>query len=259
MKSFYSLVFSALLVIPMWSIASESGAQKEAAKWSYEGATGPSHWGDLSAEYSTCKQGKNQSPIDISVLNKTNSAPIKFDYGLLVAEDIINNGHTIQVNVRSGGSIKLDDKEFFLKQFHFHSPSENMVNSSLYPLEAHFVHVSEDNELAVVALLYQPGQPNIALQAIIKNFPLKAGESKRLGAKDMQGFERTHDIKNYVRFNGSLTTPPCTEGVRWIVMRSMPSMSRQQLNMFQKELKHPNNRPVQPLNARIVIAPNAPK
>lgn len=261
MKSFYSLVFSALLVFPIWASCSESESQtqKEPAEWSYAGATGPSHWGDLSAEYSTCKQGKNQSPIDISVLHKTNPAPIKFDYGLLVAEDIINNGHTIQINVRSGGSIKLDDKEFFLKQFHFHSPSENMVNSSLYPLEAHFVHVSEDNELAVVALLYQPGQPNIALQAIIKNFPLKAGESKRLGAKDMQGFERTHDIKNYVRFNGSLTTPPCTEGVRWIVMRSMPSMSRQQLDMFQKALKHPNNRPVQPLNARVLIAPNAPK
>ncbi|MCU7837258.1 MAG: carbonic anhydrase family protein [gamma proteobacterium symbiont of Taylorina sp.] len=252
-KYSYALLFSVLVTLPAWAGASEDASHQEAVKWSYSGATGPSHWGDLSPEYNTCKQGKNQSPVDISTSIPGKLDGIKMDYSLLVAENIINNGHTIQVNIRSGGTIKVDDKQFSLKQFHFHTPGENRVNGKSYPLEVHFVHVSDDNELAVVALLYQPGMTNRTLEPLLKKIPMNAGESKRLGAKDVELFERSKTIKNYARYNGSLTTPPCTEGVRWIVMRAMPSISRQQLDVFQRALKHPNNRPVQPLNARIII------
>lgn len=245
-----AILLSLLVTLPISAIAGLT--LNETAKWSYSGDTGPSHWGDLAPEFSTCKQGKNQSPVDIKTSIPAKLDPMKMDYSLLIAEEIINNGHNIQVNIRSGGTIELDDKKFTLKQFHFHTPSENMVNSKSYPLEVHFVHVSEDNELAVVALLYQPGMANTALAPLLKKIPMNTGESKRLGAKDVELFERNKSIKNYARYNGSLTTPPCTEGVRWIVMRAMPSISRKQLDVFQRALKNPNNRPVQALNARVI-------
>ena len=252
-KTIYTSLFSLLLILPITATASEEAAHPEKAKWSYTGDTGPAHWGDLAPEFISCKSGKNQSPINIDTYIDSKLPGIKMDYSLLVAEDIVNNGHSIQVNIRSGGTVKIDDKKFELKQFHFHTPSENMVNGKSYPLEVHFVHVNDANELAVVALLYQPGQDNLALNPLLKNIPMNAGDSKRLGAKDVELFERSKTLKNYVRFNGSLTTPPCTEGVRWIVMRAMPSISRKQLNVFQQALKHPNNRPIQPLNARMII------
>ncbi|MCW8929755.1 MAG: carbonic anhydrase family protein [Gammaproteobacteria bacterium] len=254
MKSFLSLLIPALLIAPVLTssavIASETGGH---AKWSYSGATGPSHWGDLSPEFGLCKQGKNQSPIDISTAIDAKLPPVKFDYAMLVPENIVNTGHSIQVNVRSGGSIKVNDDEFFLKQFHFHSPSENMIDHVSYPLEAHFVHANEKGDLAVVAVLYQPGaMDNLALNALIKHLPMKTGDSNRLSATDTQLFERKKSVKNYFNYNGSLTTPPCTEGVRWLVMQSRPGLSERQLLAFQKALKQPNNRRVQPLNARIV-------
>jgi len=251
-KYFYLILLTMLLTLPMWAAAAEDSSHKS-VNWSYHGDTGPSHWGDLAPEFITCKQGKNQSPVDINLSTQAKLDGIKMDYSLLVAEDIINNGHTIQVNIRSGGTIEVDDKKFTLKQFHFHTPSENRVNGKSYPLEVHFVHVSEEDELAVVALMYQPGMANLALNPLLKKIPMDTGESKRLGAKDVELFERSKTIKNYARYNGSLTTPPCTEGVRWIVMRAMPSISRQQLDVFQRALKHPNSRPVQPLNARVII------
>lgn len=254
LKSISALLLPALLCLPVLTSADEKQASHQGeAKWSYEGATGPSHWGDLSAENITCKQGKNQSPINIKRTFDARLPAIKFDYSILSSENIVNTGHSIQVNIRSGGLIKLDGKDFFLKQFHFHSPSENMIDSKSFPLEAHFVHVSKDNELAVVALLYQPGPPDAALDVLIKNMPMNAGDTNRLGSKDIELFERSKKIKDYVRFNGSLTTPPCTEGVRWIVVQKQPTLSRSQLDAFQRALKHPNNRPIQPVNARIVV------
>lgn len=253
LKSISALLLPALFSLPLTTNASEQQAEhKGESKWSYQGATGPSHWGDLSDENITCKQGKNQSPINITRTFDARLPSIKFDYSILNSENIVNTGHSIQVNIRSGGLIKLDGKDFLLKQFHFHSPSENMVDSQSYPLEAHFVHVSKDNELAVVALLYKPGPADAALDVLINNMPMNAGDTKRLGAKDIELFERSKKVKDYVRYNGSLTTPPCTEGVRWIIVQKNPTLSRNQLRAFQSALKHPNNRPLQPVNARIV-------
>lgn len=246
-------LLTALLTLPLWVSASDSKTDEAEPQWSYQGATGPTHWGDLSPEFGTCKQGKNQSPVDINRSFDAKLPSIKFDYSMLIPENIVNNGHSIQVNVRKGGLIKLDGKDFFLKQFHFHSPSENMIDSRTFPLESHFVHVSEDNELAVVALLYQPGPPNPALNVLLKNMPMNAGDSNRLGSKDIELFERNKKIKDYFRYNGSLTTPPCTEGVRWIVVKSSPTLSYPQLQQFHKALKSPNNRPIQPRNARVIL------
>ncbi len=252
-KLLSSLLLSALLSLPILAYAEEQKEEHKAVQWSYTGDTGPKYWGDLGAENIACKQGLNQSPIDIKRTFDARLPAIKFDYSMLIGENIVNNGHSIQINVRKGGLIKLDGKDFFLKQFHYHSPSENMINSRLFPLEAHFVHASEDGELAVVALLYKPGPPDAALDVFIKNLPMNVGDKHRLGAKDLEFLERSKKIKNYFRFNGSLTTPPCTEGVRWIVVQSHPSISRNQLNAFQQALKQPNNRPIQAINARTIL------
>ncbi len=247
MKPLFSLLTSILLITPLLAAASDQ------AEWSYQGVKGPSHWGDLSPEYSTCNKGKNQSPVDISNAVDAKLKGIKFDYAMLVPENIVNTGHSIQVNIRSGGAITIDDEKFTLKQFHFHSPSENKIDHVSYPLEAHFVHTNDKNELAVVSILYQPGgMDNLALVPLVNNMPMKVGDANRLGAKDTELFERNKTVKKYFRFNGSLTTPPCTEGVRWVVMQSRPGLSKRQLLAFQKALKHSNNRPIQPMNARMV-------
>lgn len=254
------LLLSAFIALPAWTFAKEQQSadkeqviEQEHAKWSYQDKTGPKYWALLSEEYSMCHEGKNQSPINISTAVRAKLKGIRFEYNMLVPENIVNNGHTIQVNIRSGGKITIDEKPFFLKQFHFHTPSEHRIDGSSYPLEAHFVHVSEDNQIAVVSLLYRPGPTNTALDALLKNMPFNVGETKRPGVRDLELFERDKVVKNYFRYSGSLTTPPCTEGVTWIVMQTRSNVNKLQIEAFQYALKHPNNRPVQPLNGRVVV------
>ncbi|MEE9352540.1 MAG: carbonic anhydrase family protein [Thiotrichaceae bacterium] len=249
-KSFHTLV-SACALIAITSVY----AEKPAAQWSYEGQTGPEHWGELSPEHSTCSSGKNQSPIDIDSKATIDfkQDPIALNYSMLVAEQIRNTGHSIQVDMRSGGSIKLDGMDFELKQFHFHTPSENTVNGKHFPLEAHFVHQNKAGELAVVAMMAVPGKADAALTTLWENMPMKAGEAVRLSAKALKAIESDSKFSNYYRFNGSLTTPPCTEGVRWVIMQTPITVSEEQVKKLQAALHHPNNRPVQKLNARQIL------
>ncbi len=221
--------------------------------WSYTGQTGPAHWGDLSEKYSTCQSGKNQSPINIdSDAIEADLPAVKFKYNMLTPKNIVNTGHSIQVNMWSGGSINVDNQNFDLKQFHFHTPSENTINGKHAPLEAHFVHLNKAGDIAVVAMLFEPGASDRTLAALVKSMPNNKGETNKLDSKVLKHMEGEFKSSEYFRFNGSLTTPPCTEGVRWIVMRKPMGISDSQLLAFQKALKQPNSRPVQPLNARIV-------
>jgi len=134
----------------------------------------------------------------------------------------------------------------------FHTPSENTINGKNFPLEMHLVHLNKKNEIAVVAIMFEPGKDDELLTALWKNIPLKAGESHKLDAKALKAMEFESELTSYYRFNGSLTTPPCTEGVRWIVMKNTRHVSQAQVLRFQKALTHSNNRPVQPMNARLL-------
>lgn len=226
----------------------------EASSWSYSGEQGPQHWGNLSPEFGTCNTGKNQSPVDIkNTLVDSDLPGIKFNYTMLTPSELINNGHTLQVNMWSGGEIFVDDIKFKLKQFHFHTPSENRINGQTFPLEVHFVHLSEKNEIAVVAMLFAPGPKDRTLAKILEKVPMKAGESVKLGSHSLKTLEFDDKLLSYYRFNGSLTTPPCTEGVRWIVMKQPYRVSKEQVEKIQAALKQPNNRPIQPLNARMIV------
>jgi carbonic anhydrase len=218
--------------------------------WGYSGAEGPEHWAKLSPEFSACS-GKNQSPIDLSGFVEAYLDPIRFAYQAGGAE-ILNNGHTVQVNYAPGSTIELNGHTFELKQFHFHTPSENHVNGKSFPMEAHLVHADADGNYAVVAVVFEEGAPNEALESAWARMPEKVGDKNPISdpvSADLllpQGHQ-------YYRFNGSLTTPPCTEGVWWLVLKDPVSASKEQIERFSQVMGHPNNRPIQPVNARPVL------
>ncbi len=218
--------------------------------WEYEGEGAPENWGDLDEKFFMCKDGRNQSPINLSGFTEAELPPIKFDYHL-VSTEILNNGHTEQVNMGKGSNITVDGINFELKQFHFHTPSENNINGNSYPLEAHFVHASKDGQLAVVAVMLEEGKENAALNELWENIPTHTGEHHHIDAKHLDALLPTD--RDYYRFNGSLTTPPCTEGVRWLVMKKSVTLSKDQVDTFATVMHHRNNRPLQPSNARMIL------
>jgi carbonic anhydrase len=223
--------------------------------WGYKGDTGPEHWGDLSEEFLMCKIGKNQSPIDLRVMDAydTNLPPLIFSYQSKTTSEI-NNGHSIQVNIEPGSFLQIDGKRFELKQFHFHTPSENKINGKFFPLEAHFVHVSKEGEIAVVAVMFEHGNANKALETFWNGMPLTAGDVHDIMMPTEVIKELLpSDNREYYRFNGSLTTPPCSEGVRWFVMKKPLQVSEKQVARFESVMHDHNNRPVQPINARVIL------
>lgn len=220
-----------------------------AAHWGYEGMQGAQHWGSMEPGFSLCKSGKEQSPIDITMDGVGKPEPIEFGYIQSDAE-MINNGHTIQINLTTGGSIKMDGVDYALVQFHFHTPSEEKIRGKAYPMDAHLVHKSATGQLAVVTVLFEEGDENKSLKNIFSSLPGKAGEIVKLAS----GFN-TMDVlpayKGYYKFTGSLTTPPCSEGVRWQVLKQRVELSKAQIAAFRKLYKM-NARPVQPLHGRKV-------
>lgn len=221
------------------------------AHWGYEGKEGPERWGKLDPEFSTCADGRNQSPIDLTAMveGELPDIDIRYQPG---GEAVVNNGHTVQVNYAPGSTILVDGHRFELKQFHFHSPSENTIDGRSFPLEAHFVHADAEGNLAVIAVLFQEGKENTALKSAWRKMPSHAGEPVPL-AQQMDAAALLPEDRDYYRFNGSLTTPPCSEGVWWLVMKSRVSASKAQIAKFSQAMGHPNNRPVQPLNARMIV------
>ena len=231
-------------------MATASVIQAGTVHWGYTGDSGPRNWATLSPEFSDCS-GKNQSPIDLAGFVEAELPPLTFHYRKGSTE-VVNNGHTVQVNQASGSSLEADGKKFELKQFHFHSPSENLIDGKSYPMEAHLVHADDKGNLAVVAVMFVEGESNPTLAKVWKEMPEKAGEKRELPAGISAEGILPAD-RDYYRFNGSLTTPPCSEGVRWLVMKKPVSASAEQIQAFVHVMHHPNNRPVQPVNARPVL------
>ncbi len=223
----------------------------QSSHWGYSGGNGPQHWSDLNADYSVCSSGKNQSPVNLTGFIDANLSPIKFNY-LSGGNQILNNGHTIQVNYKSGSSINIEGHSYDLKQFHFHAPSENTINGKSYPMEAHLVHADKDGHLAVVSLMFEEGSENNTLQNAWRKMPTKKN-IKILLNKNINAESLLPGNKNYYRFNGSLTTPPCSEGVTWAVIKESVSASKEQIEKFKHAMHHANNRPLQALNARTVL------
>lgn len=231
-------------------IAASAASVCNAGHWTYSGEEGPDHWAKLAPEYSACS-GKNQSPINLAGFIEADLKPIIFSYQV-GGNEILNNGHTVQVNYAEGSSITVDGIQFSLKQFHFHAPSENQIEGKSYPMEAHLVHSDQDGNLAVIAVMFAKGEENKTLAAAWSQLPgnseVKQTLTPPVAAEGLLPLNR-----DYYLFNGSLTTPPCTEGVRWLVMKEPVSASEHQIEIFFHLMHHPNNRPVQPVNARPVL------
>jgi len=219
--------------------------------WGYTGHNSPESWAMLSPDNKMCGLGKNQSPINITTTLHINLDELKIAYNGS-SENIVNNGHTVQVNMGKDNTIILHDMIFQLKQFHFHTPSENRIHGKAFPLEAHFVHLDKDGNIAVVALMFQEGEENKELAKIWEKMPTKEGEKNELKLQKIASALLPKKMEHY-HFNGSLTTPPCTEGVRWIVLKEPVTVSKEQVEKFLQTMHHANNRPVQPINARVII------
>lgn len=220
-------------------------------KWSYSGESAPDKWGTLNNAFATCEEGFNQSPIDIQKTIKGELPPLSMSFN---AKDksIINNGHTIQIDVNDGDHLVVDGTTFTLKQFHFHTPSENLIDGRTYPLEIHFVNSSDQGELTVIGVMIDEGQENPVIADILNNLPARVNQAQKL-TKPLALAHLMPGDKHYYRFSGSLTTPPCTEGVRWLVMKDPVYASKAQIAAFEAALEQQNSRPVQPLNGRVVI------
>lgn len=223
----------------------------EGKHWGYSGENGPEHWGQLSPEFSMCGTGKNQSPVNLTSFIQAELEPLTMQYSTEGVE-VLNNGHAIQVNFAPGSTLAVEGREYELKQIHFHSPSENVIDGQSYPMEGHLVHLDGKGQIAVVAVMYEEGPENGAIAAAWKEMPGAAGETKPLtGFGTAEGFLPAS--RDYYRFNGSLTTPPCTEGVTWLVIKESAKLSAGQISQFQKVMGMANNRPVQPTNARVIL------
>jgi carbonic anhydrase len=228
-----------------------TGTSMAQTHWGYSGEAAPENWGKVDPKYAMCALGRNQSPVDLASFVEADLKPLKFSY-VAGASEIINNGHTVQVNYAPGSSVSVDGRTFQLVQFHFHSPSENRIGGKQFPLEGHLVHQDKDGNLAVVAVMFLEGAANPLLAKVWEAMPAKAGEKKALPA-GLNVLSLLPADRDYYRFNGSLTTPPCSEGVWWLVMKKTATASKGQIEQFSKAVGFANNRPIQPVNARPVL------
>ena len=216
--------------------------------WSYEGDTGPAMWGSLDPSFGVCDAGARQSPVDIAGAMAGGQSELETRWQPGDAE-VIDNGHTIQINVAEGSAIGLEGREFALLQFHFHLPSEHTVEGSAAPMEVHFVHAAAEGDLAVIGVFMEAGEADPTVQSIWEAIP-SAGESPgTLAAFDPRTL--LPEGGSHHRYPGSLTTPPCLEIVSWVVMTESITVSQDQIDAF--AAPYPMNaRPVQPLNERTV-------
>jgi carbonic anhydrase len=238
-----------LLLLALVAFAGNASTEED-VHWTYSGEHGPEHWGELSKAFATCSEGKSQSPIDIIDPIDRGLDPIVLSYrGSTTAA--VNNGHTLQIDVGRDNTLEVDGKTFKLLQFHLHSPSEHRIEGELFAMEAHFVHQNDRGELAVVAILFRMGDRSRAMATIGAAAPEKAGTSKPLDTP-IANLEIVPENTAHYRYNGSLTTPPCTEGVLWLVVKAVGSVSKEQVANFVRIIGEDARGP-QPLNGRQVI------
>ncbi|WP_392564806.1 carbonic anhydrase family protein [Orbus wheelerorum] len=222
--------------------------------WGYEGNELPENWAQLSPEYQMCGLGKNQSPVNISGAIEAQIGQLKTHYGQTSGE-IVNNVHTVQITEKNPNDyVIVNGERYDLIQFHFHSPSENKINGKSYPMEGHFVHANKNGDLLVMAVMFDEGAENTSAEQLLSL--LSEEENKPTNFDNINISSFLPKDKSYYRFSGSLTTPPCSEGVTWIVLKHPMTLSKTEIDKFSHAFKHHNNRPIQPLNGRIIISNN---
>jgi carbonic anhydrase len=233
--------------------APHDAAAGHAVHWSYSGAGGPQAWGRLKPEFGKCATGQRQSPIDIRDGIPLELEPVQFDYKPS-SFAVVDNGHTVQVNVAPGNEIEVNGRRYALLQFHFHRPSEERIDGRQYEMDAHLVHKDAEGRLAVVAVLLERGAAQPLLQTVWNNLPLEKNEEVAARAQiDLN--QLLPADRRYYTYMGSLTTPPCSEGVLWMVMQQPVPVSAQQIDIFAR-LYPMNARPLQQAAGRLIKQSN---
>ena len=219
------------------------------AHWAYEGEGAPANWGKLNRDYAICATGRRQSPIDIRDGIKLGLETIRFEYAPTRFR-IVDNGHTLQVSVGEGLAMQVMGKRYELIQFHFHRPSEERVNGKVYDMVVHLVHKNDEGQLAVIGVLLEKGGEHPLIQTLWNNMPLER-DMEMSPAEPIDLMQLLPENRAYWTYMGSLTTPPCTEGVLWMVMKQPLAVSAEQVAIFSRLYRN-NARPVQPSNGRLI-------
>jgi carbonic anhydrase len=226
------------------------GRAEESHHWTYEGTTGPDKWGGLEDADKACSAGHQQSPVDISEPISARQPPLKIDWSKR-PDTIVNNGHTIQLNLAAGDALNIGGRSFKLVQFHFHHPSEHLVDGKAFAMEAHFVHAAESGGLAVVGVLIIPGKANAVFNTIVSTMPTEEGPpvpaDQNIDPNRLLPIQRA-----YYHYEGSLTTPPCSETVDWLVLAHPIEVAEADIARFAK-LYPMNARPVQNRDRRFIL------
>jgi carbonic anhydrase len=234
-------------------LGSSAAAGEHEPHWGYSGAGGPSHWGSLNHDYAACQAGKLQSPIDIRTdkVHRSKLPALAFHYQPVPLR-IIDNGHTIQIIYAPGSTISAVDQRYGLVQIHFHRPSEEQINGKPFEMVAHLVHRDHEGHLAVVAVPLRVGPENRFVSTAWHHLPKTKGEEVTVPGVTINAGDLLPASRDYYAYTGSLTTPPCSEGVRWFVLKNPATVSRAEIEQFAK-IYPSNARPVQPLNGREVV------
>lgn len=250
----WAFVFIVLSYVDPKSLASKKNHHE--TNWSYEGRTGPVHWDELDPTFSACEKGTIQSPINIETANLTKenqkAHQISINYHPTNLT-VINNGHTIQaVPLQQNHKLVIDNNTYLLEQFHFHSKSEHQIDGKHYPIELHLVHKSTDGKLAVLGVMIREGKENKAVSSFWNMLPTSSNTVDIRTSKNILISDLIPDNQSSFQYIGSLTTPPCTEGVNWFVFKEPIEMSREQIDKFSK-IFPANNRPIQPIQNHEII------
>ena len=257
-KKILSIAVALLLVVAFGCKPAEKPAEKKAEEvkhevhWGYEGEGAPANWGKLKPEFALCGTGQAQSPIDLADAYKTKLGTIKLDYKETPLK-IVNNGHAVQVNYEPGSFATIDGEKYQLVQFHFHSPSEHTVSGKFYDMEMHLVHKSDKGDLAVVGVFLKKGMANKVIQVLWDNLGNEVNKENVVEGISVNASSLLPKVAKYYHYYGSLTTPPCSEGVNWSVMTTPIEVSEEQIQKFKTVMGMDDNRPVQPLNKRFLL------
>lgn len=222
--------------------------------WDYTGRRGADHWSALDPAYALCNTGKQQSPIDISGGQRADLPPLQFENHSAPLDHLINNGHTIRVDYAPSGSgdfLVVGDKRYQLTQFHFHHPSEELIAGKRYEMELHLMYAAANGEIAGVTVFLKRGKAEATVQKLWDDMPIVVGKEKNVSGVDVNPGEMLPSNTAYYRYMGSITAPPCTEGVVWYVLKTPVEVSAAQIAAFAK--LYPNDaRPPMPMNGRVV-------
>lgn len=230
---------------------SASDAGEGAAAWGYSGAGGPANWADLSPEYERCGAGVMQSPIDITGYTPGSPPPLRFSYRSAPTE-LTNDGHAVHIHYPAGSGFEFSGRFYELASGHFHAPAEHTLDGEQFAAELHLVHRQESGGLAVAGFLFRSGGPDPRLQTLLDNAPAAGGAAPAPSGLDA-GRWVPSDLGFYM-YQGSTTTPPCTEPVEWFVMPATATVSPEQARRWQElTAGGPTNRPLQPRNGREII------